>query len=102
MHPFTAARAPVTITPLAAGGAPIAIAFTTFPSLVVRYGRWHVVSFPACGCDACDETTADEARRLGCEIAHVVAGRFREERTIPLIGDARLHWALGDCRGRQR
>src|SRR4028118_543972 len=41
MHPFEHARPPVTLTPAAPGAAVIAVAFTAFPSLLVRYGRWH-------------------------------------------------------------
>jgi hypothetical protein len=49
MQPFTPARPPVTLTPKDPGAAPVAVAFTTFPSVVVRCGRWLVESFPACG-----------------------------------------------------
>jgi hypothetical protein len=96
MQPFEHARAPVTLTPLAPESAPIAIAFTTFPSLLVRCGRWLADSFPSCGCDACGETAAREGERLEDLLAAVVAGHFREELTIPWFGAARLRWALGD------
>ena len=36
--------------------APLTITFTTFPGLKVRVGRRCTAGFPACGCDACDET----------------------------------------------
>lgn len=97
MQSFEHARAPMTLTPVASDAAPIAVAFTTFPSLIVRYGRWLADPFPVCGCDACGETAAGEGERLERLIADVIAGRFREELTIPLLGQARLCWALGDA-----
>jgi hypothetical protein len=96
MQSFEHARAPVTLTPLAPDAAPVAIAFTTFPSLIVRYGRWLADPFPACGCDACGETAAGEGERLEGLLRAVAAGHFREELTIPVFGEARLRWALGD------
>lgn len=89
------ARPPATLTPVRSTAAPIAVAFTTFPGLVVRCGRWLVECFPACGCDACRETAEEEADRLQTLLREVVVGRFREKLTIPLFGDARLTSALG-------
>ncbi|MBC7788885.1 MAG: hypothetical protein H7Z74_02970 [Anaerolineae bacterium] len=96
MQPFEYSRPPVTLMPLASEAAPIAIAFTAYPGLVVRCGRWFSDSFPSCGCDACDETAGSEGDRLDRLLADVVAGRFREELTIPWFGDASLRWAMGD------
>ena len=94
MRPFEYARPSVTLTPVAPDAAPVAIAFTTFPSLVVRCGRWHSQPFPSCGCDACAEDAAGEAERLEGILGKVVAGRFSEELRIPLFGDARLMHAF--------
>lgn len=94
MSPFEHARSPVTLTP-APGGAPLAVAFTDFPSLLVRAGRWYGTSFPICGCDACGGSAAEEVQRLDELVGHVVAGRFDEEVRIPLFGDARLSHAFG-------
>jgi len=96
MRPFEHALAPVTLTPVAAVGAPIAIAFTRFPSLLVRYGSWLADEFPSCACDACGETAAEEGNRLERLLADVVAGHLREELAIPWFGDARLRWSLGE------
>src|SRR5215207_9382292 len=90
MQPFEHARPPVTLTPIASDAAPIAIAFTTFPSLIVRYGHWHAQPFPACGCDACAEDAAGQAQCLDALVEAVVAGQLSEELRIPLFGDARL------------
>jgi len=87
----------VTLTPLRTAEAPIAIAFTTFPSLLVRCGRWFVDGFPSCGCDACADTAEGEGERLNALLGDVVAGRFREELVIPFFGRTTLRWAFGDA-----
>jgi hypothetical protein len=96
MQPFEHARPPVTLRPGAPGAAPVAVAFTTFPSLLVRCGRWHSAAFPSCGCDACGEDAADQAERLDALVDRVVAGLFAEELRIPFFGDARLSARFGD------
>lgn len=58
--------------------APLIIAFSAFPGLRARFGRWYVVAFPTCGCDACDETAESETERLKSLIDNMTAGRFRE------------------------
>ena len=100
-QPFEYARPPVTLTPTIPGAAPVAVAFTAFPSLVVRYGRWHAQPLPSCGCDACDEGAADQAEHLDDVLGKVVAGLFAEEVRIPLFGDARLHRRFGDGTSRE-
>lgn len=86
---FEHARPPITLVPVLPGAASLGLAFTRFPGVIVRYGRWHATSFPFCGCDACDESVADEAARLEDLACCVVAG-FSEELRTPLFGDARL------------
>ena len=71
-------RPSIALLPCEAGAAPITIAFSDFPGLRVRFGRWYVVAFPTCGCDACDETTESETERLISLIDNMTAGRFRE------------------------
>lgn len=93
---FEHARPPVTLTPVDPAAAPIAIAFTPFPSVIARFGRWIAEPFPSCGCDACAETAEDEGARLEALVSEVVAGRFREELSVPWLGDARLSWSFGD------
>ena len=66
----------------ASGAAPIVVAFSGFPGLRVRFGRWHMVAFPTCGCDACDETAESEINRLSSLIDNVRAGRYRESLRI--------------------
>lgn len=99
MTPFDHARPPVTLVPFAPNAAPIAIAFTHFPSLVARFGRWIAEPFPSCACDGCAETAESEGARLEARIQDVVAGRFAEEISIPVVGDTRLYWFFGDISG---
>lgn len=96
MTPFEHARPPIRLTPALRAAAPVAVAFTTFPSVLVRCGRGLGDSFPSCGCDACRETADGEGERVEAMLADVVAGRFRERITRPLFGDATLAWELGD------
>jgi hypothetical protein len=77
----------VKLLPRDPGAAPIAVAFTAFPGLVVRVGRWYRDTFPSCGCDACDETADGEIARLTQMVDDVTAGRFREAIWLPLVGD---------------
>jgi hypothetical protein len=97
MQSFEHALSPMALTPVVPDAAPVAVAFTSFPSIVIRYGLWQAKSFPVCGCDACDEDAVEQARRLDEEIGLVVAGRFVEEVRIPWFGDARLYSRLGDA-----
>lgn len=95
MRPFEHALPSVTLTPASPRAAPIAMAFTKFPSVIVRYGNWLADPFPSCGCDACDETAEREGERLEHLLGAVVAGHLVERLSIPWFGDARLHWELG-------
>lgn len=95
MQPFTPAREPVTLIPASPDAAPLSVAFTPFPSLLVRCGRWTATSFPLCGCHACGETAAGEGTRFQELVRDVVAGHFTEELKIPWLGRASLRWSLG-------
>lgn len=97
----------VRLTPRDAKAAPLVVAFTTFPGIRLRAGHWCTEVFPSCGCDACDETADDEALRLQEMVENVVAGRFREVISVPLIsvplvGDGWQEWELWSQRGRRR
>ena len=52
----------VRLTPTTPDAAPLTVAWTTFPGLLVRLGRWHVEAYPHCGCDACAEDPTDLTR----------------------------------------
>ena len=96
LAPFEHARPPITLIPAAPDAAPLGIAFTRFPGVIVRYGRWHAAPFPSCGCDACNENASEEAVRLDLLVRRVVAGQFMEELRMPLLfGEAHLAHRLG-------
>jgi len=97
---FKLARPSVTLVPRDAAAAPIVVAFSAFPGIVVRFGRWCVAAFPACGCDACDETAASERERLESMIDNLTAGRFREANRIPAEGTAWQEWEFWSDGGR--
>ena len=79
-------RQDVRLTPSDPDAAPIVVAFSTFPSLHVRFGRWYIEPFPDCGCDACYESAEGEIERLNEMVDDVTAGRFREAiRNSPYI-----------------
>jgi hypothetical protein len=71
-------RPSIALLPRHIGAAPLVVAFSDFPGLRVRFGRWYVVAFPTCGCDACDETVEREIERLRSLIDNMIAGQFRE------------------------
>jgi len=87
-HDCNLSRPSVALLPCDVGAAPLIIAFSDFPGLRVRFGRWYVVAFPTCGCDACDETAETEAERLGSLIDNMTAGRFREVIRVRADGTA--------------
>jgi len=95
MQPFEHARPPMTLTPVVPGAAPLSVAFTSFPSLLVRAGHWYGTSCPVCGCDACGGGAAEEVWRLDELVEHIVAGQFAEEVRLPIFGAARLSHRFG-------
>jgi hypothetical protein len=96
LTPFEHERPPITLVPVAPDAAPLGIAFTRFPGVIVQFGLWHTTPFPTCGCDACAENAGDEAARLDVLVRHIVAGEFTEQIQTPwLFGDARLSYRLG-------
>ncbi len=80
-------RPTLKLTPLYDSYAPVTVAFTDFPGLGVRVGRWATDWFPSCGCDACDEVPEREFERFEGLLGDAVAGRFRESMGLRLIGD---------------
>jgi hypothetical protein len=82
------ARPTVVLTPREIDGAPIAISFSGFPGIHIRFGRWYTRSFPACGCDACNESAEEEAKNLKRLTESVITGCFQEAISIPDSGSA--------------
>jgi hypothetical protein len=77
-HGYALSLPTVMLRPVDNAAAPLCVAFTGFPGLRVRFGRWCAMAFPTCGCDACNETASDEADRLKRLIDNLVHGRLVE------------------------
>ncbi len=96
------ARPTLKLTPRQESCAPITIAFTDFPGIAVRVGRWVTEPFPSCGCDACDEMPEGAFEELMELLHYVVAGRFRESMRLQPGGagwSSREFWLDGElCR----
>jgi len=73
-------ESPATMLVPLGGGAPITFTFTPFPGVMMMFGHDGHGSFPACGCDACDDDPVVEADRMTEVVADVVAGGFTETR----------------------
>jgi len=56
----------------------LTVAYTNFPGLLVRFGRWHMDAFPRCGCDACDEDVDDLVIELAERVEALVQGGLTE------------------------
>jgi hypothetical protein len=95
----TMLRPTVSLVPADKAAAPIAVAFSGFPGLRVRFGVWCTMAFPDCGCDACNETAEGEAARLKSFIDDVIEGRFREAIRIS-TPDSWVEWEFWSARGR--
>lgn len=96
-------RDTIKVTPQRDFSAPITIAFTDFPGLAVRFGRWDTDFFPSCGCDACDETPGEEFARFAELSSDVAAGRFRESLHLGWRGHGKSRaefWSGGRRRSR--
>ena len=87
------------LTPTHDSSAPVTIAFTDFPGLGVRAGRWLTDWFPSCGCDACDEMPEDAFEGFTDLLTDVVAGRFRESLYLEPGGDG---WRSRELWGGER
>lgn len=68
----------VRVTPRRPGAAPLTFVFTRYPAVIVHAGSIHDFVFPACGCDACDETAESAADRLEMLVLAVAAGGYSE------------------------
>ncbi|MEV4345990.1 DUF6226 family protein [Actinoplanes sp. NPDC049596] len=66
------------LMPRTPAAAPLAIAFTDFPGLRLRLGRWWVETLPACGCDDCEEDPAQLVEVLRTQAYALVEGGLWE------------------------
>ena len=68
----------VRITPRDPLAAPLTFAFTSFPGVVLHMGGLFDSTFPACGCDACDDDIVWLVDQLEWTVWAVVAGGASE------------------------
>ncbi len=68
----------VRLIPRTPDAATMAVFFTDFPGLVLRFGRWYEEALPACGCDACDEQPDDLIGELHRQTSAVIEGGLWE------------------------
>ncbi len=68
----------VRLIPRTPAAAPLAVAFTDFPSIVLRFGRWYQEALPGCGCDACDEQPDDLVADMRTQVEALVEGGLWE------------------------
>ncbi|GAA3956254.1 DUF6226 family protein [Actinoplanes auranticolor] len=65
----------VLLMPRSPAAGPLSIAFTDFPGIVLRLGRWFFEALPDCGCDDCAEDPAALVEDLRSRVsAHVEGG----------------------------
>jgi hypothetical protein len=68
----------VRLMPRTPAAGPLAVAFTDFPGLSVRLGRWWAELLPACGCDECDENPTDLVELLQVQASALIEGGLWE------------------------
>ncbi|KIS27549.1 hypothetical protein TV39_10380 [Arthrobacter sp. SPG23] len=68
----------VRVTPRRSGAAPLTFVLTGYPGVRIHAGLLHDFPFPACGCDACDETAETVADRMEMLVLAVAAGGYSE------------------------
>ena len=97
-EPFDLAHPSVRLSPKDPDAAPIAVAFSDYPGLHVRFGRWSTELFPVCGCDACDESAEDEINRVTKLVYSVIRGGFREVVQRPVLLFVGRGWRITEFR----
>lgn len=78
LHPAGEPVRVVRLIPRTPAAAPLAIAFTGFPGVVLRLGRWYAESLPSCGCDACGEQPEDLVAEMHTQVDALVEGGLWE------------------------
>ena len=68
----------VRLIPRTPAAGPLAVAFTDFPGLLIRLGRWWAEDLPACGCDDCGEDPAELVEVLRTQTSALVEGGLWE------------------------
>jgi len=71
----------VRLMPRSPAAGPLSIAFTDFPGIVLRLGRWFIEPSPDCGCDDCAEDPGELVMSLRAQVlAHVEGGLWERVR----------------------
>jgi hypothetical protein len=68
----------VRLIPRTPAAGPLAVAFTDFPGLCVRLGRWWAEELPRCGCESCGEDPAELIEVLRVQTSALVEGGLWE------------------------
>ena len=68
----------VRLIPRTPAAGPLAVAFTDFPGLMVRLGRWWAEVLPACGCADCEEDPSDLMGSLRKQVDALIEGGLWE------------------------
>jgi hypothetical protein len=68
----------VRVTPRHRGAARLTFVLTAYPGVMIHAGVLHDFAYPACGCDACDETAETAADRMERLVLAVAAGGYSE------------------------
>lgn len=68
----------IRVTPRRSGAAPLTFVLTRYPGVLIHAGLLHDFAFPACGCDACDDTAETVADRMEMLVLAVAAGGYSE------------------------
>ncbi len=68
----------VRLIPRTPAAAPLAITFTSFPGVILRFGRWYEEALPGCGCDACGEQPEDLVAEMYNQVDALVEGGLWE------------------------
>ena len=92
----------VRIVPHDPRSAAVTFVFTSFPGLKIHIGQVHDLSFPVCGCDACDDSWELLTEEMEWHILAVFDGGFSEDAGLlprPWVS-SRLQYAGGSTGGR--
>jgi Family of unknown function (DUF6226) len=92
----------VAVTPEHADAAPLVFRFTDFPGVKIGAGVRYNAAFPACGCDACDETWDDGADDMERLVFAATAGRFSERVNLPGDQNATVEYRIETLSGAGR
>lgn len=65
---------------------PITFIYTSYPGIYVYAGLLGSFGYPACGCDACDETWESAVQELEEDVLAIVGGRYRESVDLDTSG----------------